>query len=163
MAPAMFVPWRGDWTSEKTGIHPPFKCSHTRLLFTPTTKQPVPIRHFSCTIWKSSAESFRLGNFFARFVLLIRNYYINIFKILPVICVLFINMKDVWLHIHVHTHTYTWKLCLFIPGYRFFNLEKRIRRQKLWNSLLINFYKYLIDYLWLLNIINMYKISTKIL
>lgn len=42
MVPAMFVPWHGDWTSEKTGIHPPFKCSHTRTLFTLTTKQPVP-------------------------------------------------------------------------------------------------------------------------
>lgn len=41
MAPAMFVPWRADWTSEKTGIHPPFKCSHTRSHFTPTAEQPV--------------------------------------------------------------------------------------------------------------------------
>lgn len=42
MAPAMFIPWRGDWTSEKTGIHPPFKCSHTRSLFTPTAKELAP-------------------------------------------------------------------------------------------------------------------------
>lgn len=70
----------------------------TRVRFSPHDETArAEIRHFSCTIWESSAESFRVKNFFARFVLLIQNCHTHthIFIILPPVTrVLFIETYE---------------------------------------------------------------------
>lgn len=119
MAPAMFVPWRGDWTSEKTGIHPPFKCSHTRSLFTPTTKQLVPKYAISLARfgnlalkvlgWETSLRDCLYKN---------RRTYTYIHNLSPYTCIFIETYEECII---------TWnKHVLFIIEYRFLRLRKKI-------------------------------------
>jgi len=125
MAPAMFVPWRGDWTSEKTGIHPPFKCSHTRLLFTPTTKQPAPkyaisLARFGNLALKVLGWKTSLQDSYCLYKIIIYTHIYTFRILLPVTRVLFIEKYEKCM--------ITWNQLCYSSLVIDFNLQKRFAK-----------------------------------